>query len=57
MNRWRSRPAFAEASAIQAVTFNTFVDAAAKAIVKVPAAAYVVKVYEEGDFSQLGIET
>jgi len=31
--------------------------AAAKAIVKKPVAAYVEKVYEEGDFSQLGIGT
>ena len=32
-------------------------DAAAKAIVKVPVAAYVEKVYEEGDFAALGIGT
>jgi len=30
-------------------------DATAKAIVKVPVAAYVEKVYEEGSFSSLGI--
>jgi len=30
---------------------------AAKAIVKVPVAAYVQKVYEEGDFAGLGIGT
>ena len=30
-------------------------DAAAKMLVKRPIAAYVEKVYEEGDFSQLGI--
>ena len=43
--------------AIPAGTFNTFVDAAAKAIVKVPVAAYVEKVYEEADFAALGIGT
>ena len=32
-------------------------DATAKAIVKVPVAAYVEKVYEESDFSGLGIGT
>ena len=32
-------------------------DAAAKAIVKKPVAVYVEKVYEEGDFSTLGIGT
>ena len=32
-------------------------DAAAKMLVKRPIAAYVEKVYEEGDFSQLGIAT
>jgi hypothetical protein len=32
-------------------------DAAAKTLVKQPVAAYVEKVYEEGDFSQLGIGT
>jgi len=32
-------------------------DAAAKAIVKKPIAVYVEKVYEEGDFSTLGIGT
>jgi len=32
-------------------------DATAKALVKLPVAAYVEKVYEEGDFSQLGIGT
>ena len=32
-------------------------DATAKALVKLPIAAYVEKVYEEGDFSQLGIGT
>ena len=32
-------------------------DATAKAIVKKPAAVYVEKVYEEGDFSTLGIGT
>ena len=32
-------------------------DAAAKAIVKRPAAAYIEKVYEEGDFAGLGIGT
>jgi len=31
--------------------------APAKALVKKPAAAYVEKVYEEGDFGQLGIGT
>ena len=31
--------------------------AAAKMLVKRPIAAYVEKVYEEGDFSQLGIGT
>ena len=40
--------------AIPGATFNTFVDAAPKAIVKVPVAAYVEKVYEEGDFTGLG---
>ncbi|HUT59790.1 MAG TPA: hypothetical protein VNA25_18235 [Phycisphaerae bacterium] len=32
-------------------------DAAAKRIVKKPIAAYVEKVYDDGDFSQLGIGT
>ena len=32
-------------------------DATAKAIVKVPVAVYVEKVYEDGDFSGLGIGT
>ena len=32
-------------------------DATAKAIVKKPVAVYIEKVYEEGDFSQLGIGT
>ena len=32
-------------------------DTAAKAIVKKPVAAYIEKVYDEGDFSQLGIGT
>jgi len=30
-------------------------DAAAKTIVKKPVAVYIEKVYEEGDFSELGI--
>ncbi|MCK4625174.1 MAG: hypothetical protein KAV00_07685, partial [Phycisphaerae bacterium] len=32
-------------------------DAAAKAIVKKPVAVYIEKVYEDGDFSTLGIGT
>jgi len=32
-------------------------DAAAKAIVRKPVAAYIEKVYEQGDFSGLGIGT
>ena len=32
-------------------------DATAKAIVKKPVAVYIEKVYEEGDFSGLGIGT
>ena len=50
--------------AIPGATFNTpacqspggdrFVNAAAKAIVKKPVAAYVEKVYEVGDFSAIG---
>lgn len=43
--------------AIPAATFNTFVDAAAKMLVKRPVAAYIEKVYEVGDFSLLGIGT
>ena len=46
---------------IPAATFNTFLedaeDATAKAIVKRPVAAYVEKVYEEGNFAALGIGT
>ena len=42
---------------IPARTFNTFVDAAAKAIVKRPLAVYIEKVYEEGKFAALRIGT
>ena len=41
---------------IPTTTFNTFIDAA-KALVKVPQAVYVEKVYEEGGFSGLEIGT
>ena len=39
------------------VRYGDAEDTAAKAIVKKPMAAYVEKVYEDGDFSSLGIET
>ena len=43
---------------IPAQTFNTFEDAAAKAVVvKKPPAVYIEKVYEEGNFAGLGIGT
>jgi len=37
------------------VRYTDVEDAAAKMLVKRPVAAYVEKVYEEGDFSGLGI--
>lgn len=45
------------ASGADQVRYAEAEDAAAKAIVKRPVAAYVEKVYEEGDFAALGIGT
>ncbi len=42
---------------IPAATLNAFVDAAGNPAVKKSVAVYVEKVYEEGDFSALGIGT
>jgi len=42
-------------AAAKSPTLQSYGDGAA--IVKVPVAAYVEKVYEEGDFAQLGIGT
>jgi len=46
-----------DALKIPAARFSAFADAAAKAIVKKPVAAYAGNVWEEGDLSGLGIGT